>query len=653
MLQPIYSLLSLRREYFHFIVTGVLVLGIIGHSHCQSASSCFNMDEIMRIQASKISESRSFLNRRNWSAAASRSDVWLDYYPYAISYTSECWKPNYYEPESAIYIYTKPGKPNMVILQASSGCFSSMKSNEDKKRKGEIFEESSYSCTVYKEGGVTKEFRTYNDYRSGTYSILIYNTKALDAEIGPQKAEDEAKRRAEIIKQQELQNMLRIADSLYYAGDYNAAISKYEMSRYYSDDDSYANEQIRVCNVGIADRIAMEGDAYFAAGDYSSALARFSEALTYNPGSTALQQKKTSAQRKLNQQIAGRELLKGDSLFDLHLFLPARISYNKVVSIDPANTRATAQIAKIDNILTVLRDRKTTVYSYQSLLPSNFYSFRSAVINSIDSLSAGQREGKVNFDFSISFDTSGHNTSNYTIQNTTTFKLPPLLESYKSNPLLTPTIMEGYYVASKESFGINFSWFNKSVMYKCNSRKVKSRNNEENSQSDKVIRNYINNQYLKQGKYQFQVKSKTFNGRTYTDISLVKYKIAGPVNCFYSLILPGLGSLKVTYGKKGIYSMIGFACFTGGAIYYRILSNQYYQNYSNASAQADIDSFYKKANDAHHIALALGTVSFSIYVYDFFRAFAVGCNNKRKTRFLRRQLRHGPVILQSQPFSLN
>ena len=532
MQRPFFSLSSVKLGYFHLIITGVLILSISSHARCQSASSCFNMDEIMRIQASKISESRSFLNRRNWSASTYQSDVWFDYYPYSITYTSECWKPNYYEPESAMYIYTKPGKPNMVILQASSGCFSSMKSAEDKKRKGETFEETTYSSTVYREGGITKEFRTYNDYRSGTYSILIYNTKALDAEIGPQKAEDDAKRRAEIIKQQELQNMLRIADSLYYAGDYNAAVSKYEMSRYYSDDDSYANQQISVCNVSIADHIVVEGDAYFAAGDYSSALARFSEALTYNPGSVAIQQKKSSAQRKLNQQIAGRELLKGDSLFDLNLFLAAKTHYNKVVSIDPNNTRASAQIAKIDNILTVLRDRKTTIYSYQKLLPYNFSSFRSAVINSIDSLSAGQREGKVIFDFSISFDTSGYNTSNYTIQNTTTFKLPPLLESYKSNPLLTPTIMEGYYVASKESFGVNFSWFNKSVMYKCNSRKVKSRSNEENSPSDKVIRNYINNQYLKYGKYQFQVKSKTFNGKTYTDISLLKYKVADQETVF-------------------------------------------------------------------------------------------------------------------------
>ena len=98
--------------------------------------------------------------------------------------------------------------------------------------------------------------------------------------------------------------------------------------------------------------------------------------------------------------------------------------------------------------------------------------------------------------------------------------------------------------------------------------------------------------------------------------------------------------------------MIGFACFTGGAIYYRIQSSQYYKSYSNAVSQDDIDSFYKKANDAHHIALALGTVSFSIYIYDFFRAFAVGCKNRNKTRFLRRQLRHGPIVLQSQPFSL-
>jgi tetratricopeptide (TPR) repeat protein len=608
------------------------------------------MFQLMKMQSATLDETRSFLSQMDWGFDGAQTDVWFDYFNYNINYDIVCWRPNKYDAQSTIYLYTKEGKPNIVIFQTSSSCFNTLLVEEGKKHKGKSYVDNNLLGTIYRNDKICIEFREYkNEYSRRQYSIIVYNSRALDAEIAGQKAIAEAEIEAQRVKQNENQRLLNQADSFFYVGAYESAISKYELSRYYSDDDSYANDRINSCKSKRADQLVQEGDAYANSGNYSSAISKFNDALRYSPANTGIIKKKNAANKKLNEQIVGQELLRADSLYDRQQFALARVSYSKALAIEPSNIRASEQIVKIDNILTVLRDRKTKVYSYKALRPDNYSSFRSSLIYSVDSLSSDQREGAYRFTYNIEFDTSGINKSNYSITNSTGVKLSGVLEKAKASGLLGPSSLEGYNVASRESFAIEYSWSSANSVYHRKLKKTRH-SNKLSANADMIIKNYIDNQFFKYGKYEFQVRTKTFNGNSFNNISLIKYKVRGPGNSLYSLLIPGLGSHRVTYGRKGVGVFAGFTCFTAAAIYYRYVSNQFYNSYLSAVTQTEIDSYYKKANDAHHIALALGTVSVSLYLYDFFRSFGIGCRNLSKTKFLRQQLRRGPVVIQSQTF---
>jgi hypothetical protein len=132
---------------------------------------------------------------------------------------------------------------------------------------------------------------------------------------------------------------------------------------------------------------------------------------------------------------------------------------------------------------------------------------------------------------------------------------------------------------------------------------------------------------------------------------LVKYRTVGPEAAFFSMLMPGMGTLNVTYGEKG---RVRFTCFllsSGLAIGSKLYSDAQYKSYLGATSQADIDKYYNNANISHKIALISAGISASIYLYDIKWVISKGAKNIKDSKPLRKQLQQGPVQIQNQLIS--
>ena len=107
-------------------------------------------------------------------------------------------------------------------------------------------------------------------------------------------------------------------------------------------------------------------------------------------------------------------------------------------------------------------------------------------------------------------------------------------------------------------------------------------------------------------------------------------KLAGPLCAINSMVFPGWGTKKVSYGKKGLGRSLSFLSTLLIAIVSNNFSNKQYKAYLNETDQRQMNIYYNNANTGHQIALVSGGISASIYLYDIIWVFSKGIKNKKR-----------------------
>jgi hypothetical protein len=359
--------------------------------------------------------------------------------------------------------------------------------------------------------------------------------------------------------------------------------------------------------------------------------------------------KSSSSQKKIieNQIIFLKS--KADKLFKENNFDSASFFYNKVLDLDKDDLYSFKKLSDINEIIMILEKRKTTVFSYLDLNPDSYYNFKNNIIKDANSIIADNDNGFINLNYSIQFDTSGQNASFANNINSSLTSYSTRFAELISHNTLIPTKEGGYFFASKDQISLNFKWSKELRSFHFKRGEIIE--NQSINEKNEFIYNYLNNQNIKQGEFTFMIKTKELNNKKFSDIKLLKYKIPGPESAFLSLLFPGLGSLIVSNGQKGIGRLITFVALSGISFYFNKSSNELYSNYVNASNQDDIDLYYDKANKSHKISLVTGTLAASIYLFDIYSAFKRGKNNLNYRRNINSSLANGPIDILNQPIS--
>ncbi len=123
----------------------------------------------------------------------------------------------------------------------------------------------------------------------------------------------------------------------------------------------------------------------------------------------------------------------------------------------------------------------------------------------------------------------------------------------------------------------------------------------------------------------------------------------GPTNAAYSLLVPGLGSLKVTQRKQGWSRLLGAAVSAGVGFYAYSQFTKEYQAYKEAVTEAETRSTYKTATNYSRIAICSFGLTFGIGIYDAYWAFKKGKENKKLSNLNKSIYDQGGKVLYQAP----
>ncbi len=527
----------------------ITVLGIANLCKAQDNTGCFTKFQLMKMQKTSLVDMRKFLNKEGWSFDGAKRDQYFNYFDYSFNYNIVQWEKSIYNNGGNLLLYNSPGKPNIIIYQAAKTCFEQLLNVISSNSKGSTKVEENILSTSFKEGGLTIEFREYkNNDSSRKYSILIYNSAALQQEIKVERDKEEALIKSQKENEIKYQNTVIEANRLFNLNRYEEAKLQYEFANQLKYDNEIENK-IDACNQFICNKLISDAGVQFESGNYESSIILYQKAVTYSKNVGLIQNKITLAKNKIKEIKVNEKLKFGDSYFSQNNFELALEAYNEVLMIDAQNNFALEGIKKVNFLKDLLIKRKTTVFSYRQTNPTDFSSFKDKLQTNLDDKTTTDKNGLINFKFKIAFDTLGFNKSTFTLKSSSDTKYSAFLNQISKSNSLLPSKVSGYFIASQEFIDVDFKWQKDRINIKSNFKGINLVSGSVVDES--IFTKYINSQNYKYGKFTFEVTNKTINNSTYNDIKLVNYKTsAGPASVFYSMLMPGMGTLKVTTGKR-------------------------------------------------------------------------------------------------------
>jgi len=443
------------------------------------------------------------------------------------------------------------------------------------------------------------------------------------------------------------------ADLYFNDKKYDLALESYNSILQLDKSNVYASEKIKsIERKRLDDKInpiQSKADLYFNDKKYDLALEGYNVILQLDKSNVYASEKIKITELKILNDKINTIQSKADLYFNDEKYDLALESYNAILQLDESSIYASDRINKILEIKSTLTKRSTTVFSYKSTNKNDLIQFQNLLLDDMKLQIKKNKKGFVNLNILISFDTLGNNLSAVKNISSSITGYTKKLSNITSSSILKPSSENGYFLASQENLKLDVKWSTTKNLFKSNLKGIFQ--NEYPIPSYTAVASFINKQPFKNGKYIFEGKDKEVNGKSYSDINLVKYRAVGPEAAFLSMLMPGMGTLKVTYGNKGWGRFKCFLFSSGLAIGSKLYSDAQYKSYLGATSQADIDNYYNNANISYKIALISGGISATIYLYDIIWVISKGAKNIKDSKPLRKQLQQGPVQIQNQSIS--
>ncbi|MDR0682995.1 MAG: hypothetical protein LBG15_14275 [Dysgonamonadaceae bacterium] len=442
--------------------------------------------------------------------------------------------------------------------------------------------------SVYRNDVYEVNFKKQLKSSGGTsnYTFFIYNYK----EIEEQKAEAERLAREAVEKENKYRDALQRAETAYKASQYTIAIQAYK------------------------DAIALKPE---------------NAELLYN--------KITDVNISIHCQNA-------ENYFNNRQYAKAKEEYGKALSLKPDSNTVKGKIKEIDAFMLFLKERTYKQYDYTKIDISDYNAKNSYITEEMRKSLLANREilPKTNANIVFEIDTLGITVSEFSssIQNNS---LNTMLERINKSIKLNSCFINGYPVNAKAGFNYTVEHNHAIITVEKKARNIEvALLNDMHFVSEIVSNSRYFDIYKKNiikelepapfGKYTFDMNKTIINEQEYSNYRLVKMKgTGGPSNALYSLLIPGLGDHRVTYGQKsGIKTTLLTYGFIGIGIGCKLHSNSEYKKYHEATLQIDMDEHYKAANDynqAFYVCMGIGAVA---WLYDIIWVWVKGAKNKKE-----------------------
>ena len=594
-----------------------------------NSNSCINRLQLNNMQKLSLEEISKFLYDNSWTFNGAKTNQLYTYFKYDLNYSIVMWNKMYSNNENLL-IYTADGKPNIVIYETNYSCFEELLKTYNQNNKSKILINDNVLITTFKDLGISIEFREYiNDYSSKQYSIILYNSFYLDKEIKDIRDKDLL-----------FNSLVSVADELMAKEKYIEAKIKY-ISAIKIQNNQDVLYKIEQCDLKICQNNILIGDKNYQTDNYDSALFYYKKASLCTDNIQELDQKIQSVQSK----IINKKIIIADVDFNNKNYDLALSEYKNILFLEPSNMHSISRLEEIQKIKEILYKRNNLIFNYAETNPLDYSYINTSILNELYNRTKVSKSGNLFVDFNIQFDTLGNNKTEFNASS----QLADCLNKIKYDVKNRQSSLSGYFLASKANLNYKLNWSSRNIKYV--SKGYKSKENNSLNLDESIFKEFIYKQKYIYGKFVFQIKEKSLGNKNYNDISLIKYKTTGgPSNVIYSMIMPGMGTLRVSHGQKGWGRFASFIFFAGLSYGSNVYFNTEYQKYLNATNQVDVDYYYESANSANKVFLISSSIAATIYIHDILWVFGKGIKNRHDSNNLKKQLRDSPVVVKYNKF---
>ncbi|MGC3977387.1 MAG: hypothetical protein QM751_03650 [Paludibacteraceae bacterium] len=291
------------------------------------------------------------------------------------------------------------------------------------------------------------------------------------------------------------------------------------------------------------------------------------------------------------------------------------------------------KIREITDFQVFLSERTYKQYDYKTLETGDYEAKDDYIENELKKtlLAKGETLPRTTVSIICEVDTFGVSTSKFTtsVQNK---NLNAVLDKICKNLKIKQVFWSGYKVLSKAEFTYTIDYNHTVITAKKNPDGISSGNKDFN-----IYRSAINSELgynAPYGKYTFDMNKTTINGQVFDNNKLVKMSgSGGPSNAFLSLLVPGLGDHRVSYGKKnGVGVALSTYALIGGGIGLKLYSNSEYKKYHAATEQTAMDKHYETANISNQAFYGCVIAGGIVWISDIIWVWSIGAKNAKAAK---------------------
>lgn len=546
-----------------------------------------------------------------------------------------------YSYENSLTMYEIKNYTPIYLYECESECFEdlmwSCRKSLKKKKEGHT---ETYNYTSYAMGSKTLEFRTYvSDELSNI--VLLYSKSTLQ-KVQQESVKFRLLQQQQAVEASKLQATLdREADSLVILANQLLLNTNYEDAQqtfrkaYLIKPSEELWDLIRRCDEMRCAVFVDEGDSLLVQKKYRDAIRVYQKALDCGADSYQVSEKISKAEKQeLTDSIIRLEAA-ANSLFLAREYQQARLLYNQILSMDSWRYETKKRISEIDAMLQFLEERKYKIYDYATLNPLNYNPAMSLVEKGLMQYIGVKSNGDMLLTLDFNFDTLGKDLSRYELDGIKVGAFADQFAEITNSFQLSPSLKNGYYVNAATQRSFHVSWQTDKATYRYTTSGIHHRHGFKSDYN--AISAFLKKNYT-YGTYTIESKAITVNQEDIRSLKVSSYKAnAGPFNVLYSMILPGLGTKRVTYGAQGTGRMVTFlvsGALACGAYYLSGVLTEKYQNAPIGEGQ----KYQKQAMLSEYSAYSFAGISASIYVYDFIHVLSRGFKNSAKNKRMNQQI---------------
>ena len=374
------------------------------------------------------------------------------------------------------------------------------------------------------------------------------------------------------------------------------------------------------------------GEQAYIAKNYSAAKQAYNEAIALKP----------EMYEELEDSIAQIDISaicdEAEILYGNKEYISAKMKYTEALCITPNNKSEYIKdkINGIEKLIEFLQKRAYTYYDYNTINPSDYTNKKTYLENELNIRLQASDENLTQTRVRIicTIDTLNNCTTDYSTmpENET---LNQIIEGILKGMKLEPYVINGYTAMAKAEFSFIVKRERLTIKVKKTPFEIASKD-QNFSLIEKSIRQELNNAPI--GRYTLDMNMTSINGNTVDDNRLIKvHPIYGASNAWLSLLVPGLGDHRVSFGKrKGIGIGLATYAIIGTGIGLKVYSNKEYKMYHNATEQAQMDAHYNIANAANKLFYTCIFAAGVTWIYDIIWVACKGSENAKETKQYRK-----------------